>query len=71
MIFHKTNICNSKEKWNIKSCHWFQEAHVLLERHPFPIPKIGDMIRSLEGFTFASSLGLNMGYTQIKLVAYA
>jgi hypothetical protein len=34
--------------------------------HPFPIPKIGDMIRSMEGITFASALDLNMGYYHIK-----
>jgi hypothetical protein len=38
-----------------------------LKRHPFPIAKIGDMIRSMEGFTFASALDLNMGYYHIKL----
>jgi hypothetical protein len=43
----------------------------LLKRHPFPIPKIGDMIRSMEGFTFASVLDLNMGYYHIKLEADA
>jgi hypothetical protein len=33
------------------------------------IPKIGkaDMIRSMEGFTFATALDLNMGYYYIKL----
>jgi hypothetical protein len=41
--------------------------------HPFPIPKIGkaDMIRSMEGFTFASALDLNMDYYHIKLDADA
>jgi hypothetical protein len=39
--------------------------------HPFSIPKIGDMIRSIEGFTFASALDLNMGYYHIKLDADA
>jgi hypothetical protein len=38
-----------------------------LKRHPFPITKIGDMIRSMEGFTFASALDLNMDYYHIKL----
>jgi hypothetical protein len=40
-----------------------------IEYHPFTIPKIGDadMIRSMEGFTFASALDLNMGYYHIKL----
>jgi hypothetical protein len=39
-----------------------------MEYHPFPIPKIGaaDMIRSMEGFTFASALDLNIGYYHIK-----
>jgi hypothetical protein len=41
--------------------------------HPFPIPKIGegDMIRSMEGFTIASALDLNMSYYHIKLDADA
>jgi hypothetical protein len=41
--------------------------------HPFPIPKIGKsgMIRSMEGFTFASALDLNMGHYHIKLDADA
>jgi hypothetical protein len=47
--------------------------NLLLKRHPFPIPKIGeaDMIRSMEGFIFASALDLNMGYYHIKLDADA
>jgi hypothetical protein len=44
----------------------FRKLHLLLKSHPFPIPKIGDMIRSMEGFTFASALDLNMGYYHIK-----
>jgi hypothetical protein len=45
----------------------------LLKRHPFPIPNIGegDMIRSMEGFTFTSALDLNMGYYHIKIDADA
>jgi hypothetical protein len=39
----------------------------LLKCHPFPLPKIGDMIRSMEGFTFASVLELNMSYYHIKI----
>jgi hypothetical protein len=37
--------------------------------YSFPIPKIeeDDMIHSMEGFTFASALDLNMGYYHIKL----
>jgi hypothetical protein len=49
----------------------FRNLNLLLKHksHPFPIPKIGDMIRSMEGFTFASALDLTMGYYHIKLDA--
>jgi hypothetical protein len=47
----------------------FRKPNLLLKHHPFPIPKIGDMIRSMEGLTFASALDLNMGYYHIKLDA--
>jgi hypothetical protein len=43
-------------------------------KHPnqlFPIPNIGDMIHSMEGFTFASAFDLNMGYYHNKLDADA
>ena len=49
----------------------FRKLNSSLKRHPFPIPKIGDMIRSMEGFTFATALDLNMGYYHIKLDADA
>jgi hypothetical protein len=50
-----------------------RRLNLLLKLHPFPIPKIEfrDMIRSMEGFTFASALDLNMGYYHIKLDADA
>jgi hypothetical protein len=38
-----------------------------MQSHSFPIPKIADMNRSMEGFTFTSALDLNMGYYHIKL----
>jgi hypothetical protein len=42
-----------------------------MECHPFPIPMIGkaDMIRSMEGFSIASALDLNMAYYHIKVDA--
>jgi hypothetical protein len=56
-----------KKNGSIRVVTHFRKLNLLLKRHPFPIPKIGDMIRSMEGFTFASALDLNMGYYQIKL----
>jgi hypothetical protein len=49
----------------------FRKLNSLLKYHPFPTPKIEDMIRSMERFTFAGALDLNMGYYQIKLDADA
>jgi hypothetical protein len=40
-----------------------------MKRHPFTIPKVGDMICSMEGFTFASELNLSMGYYHNKIDA--
>ena len=34
---------------------------------PYPIPKIQDMLLKLEGFQYATSLDLNMGYYHIQL----
>jgi hypothetical protein len=49
----------------------FRKLNLLLKLHPFPIPKIEEMIRSMEGFTVASASDLNMGYYHIKLDADA
>ena len=38
-----------------------------IKRKPFPIPKIQDMLLKLEGFKYATSLDLNMGYYHIEL----
>jgi hypothetical protein len=42
-----------------------------IKRKPFPIPKINDLLRKLEGFHLVTSLGLNMGYYHIGLTPYA
>jgi len=60
-----------KKNGTIRVVSDFRKLNSFLKRHPFPIPKIGDMIRSMEGFTFASALDLNMGYYHIKLDADA
>ena len=45
----------------------FRKLNSMLKRKPYPIPKIQDMLQKLEGFQFASSIDLNMGYYTIKL----
>ncbi len=36
-------------------------------KRPFPIPKISTTLQKLEGFTYATTLDLNMGYYTIRL----
>jgi hypothetical protein len=60
-----------KKNGTIRVVTDFRKLNLLLKRHPFPITKIRDMIRSMEGFTFVSALDLNMGYYHIKLDADA
>jgi hypothetical protein len=45
----------------------FREVNKRLVRKLFPIPKICTVLQELEGFTFATSLDLNMGYYTIHL----
>ena len=40
-------------------------------RTPYPIPKISTILQEMEGFTYATSLDLNMGYYTIRLDADA
>ena len=45
----------------------FREVNKRIVRNPYPIPKISDVLQELEGFTFATSFDLNMGYWTIRL----
>ena len=38
-----------------------------LVRKPYPLPRIGETMQKLEGFQYATSLDLNMGYYTIML----
>ena len=45
----------------------FREVNKRLKRKPWPIPKISTVLQELEGFRWATSLDLNMGYYTIRL----
>jgi hypothetical protein len=45
----------------------FREVNKRLVRKPFLLPKISAVLQELEGFTYATALGLNMGYYTIRL----
>jgi hypothetical protein len=45
----------------------FRELNKQIVRKPYPIPKISTTLQELEGFTYATTLDLNMGYFTIRL----
>jgi hypothetical protein len=45
----------------------FRELNKHIVQRPYPIPHIQDMFLHLEGFQYATSLDLNMGYNHIEL----
>jgi hypothetical protein len=45
----------------------FREVNKRLVRKPFPLPKNSTVLQELEGFTYATTLDLNMGYYTIRL----
>ena len=55
----------------LRSLADLRELNKRIKRKPFPLPKINDMLQKLEGFQFATSLDLNMGYYHIQLTPNA
>ena len=47
----------------------FRELNKCIKRKPYPIPHIQNMLMNMEGFQYATSLDLNMGYYYLELSA--
>ena len=56
-----------KKNGTVRFISDFCELNERIPRKPFPTPKIQDLLLKLEGFKYASSLDLNMGYYHIEL----
>jgi transposase InsO family protein len=56
-----------KKDGSVRFISDFRKLNEWIIRSPYPIPKIQDMLHKLEGFMYATSLDLNMGYYHIKL----
>ena len=62
-----TNLHYSEENGGtVRFISDFRELNKRIKRKPF-IPKIQDLLLKLEGFKYATSLDLNMGYYHINL----
>ena len=56
-----------KPNGTVRTVSNFREVNKRLVRKPFPLPKITVMLQEVDGFTYATSLDLNMGYYTIRL----
>ncbi len=56
-----------KPDGSLRSLADLRELNKRIKRKPYPLPKINDILQKLEGFQFATSLDLNMGYYHIEL----
>ena len=48
-----------------------RKVNKVIKRKPFPLRKIQHMLQKLEGFWYATSLDLNMGYYHIMLTPWS
>ena len=55
-----------KKNGTVRFISNFRELNKRIKRKPYPIPKIQDLLLKLEGFKYATSLDLNMGYYHIN-----
>ena len=60
-----------KKNGTVRVVSDFRVLNSLLKTVTFPIPKIQDLLNDLGGFTYATSLDLNMGYYTIRLTPQA
>ena len=56
-----------KKNGTVRFISDFRKVNKIIVRKPYPLPKIDDIIQQLQGFKFATSLDLNIGYYHINL----
>jgi hypothetical protein len=56
-----------KKDHTVRTISDFRELKLCIVRKAYPIPKISTMLQELKGFTYATTLDLNMGYYTISL----
>jgi hypothetical protein len=67
-----THLSNTQEKdATVQFISDFRELNKRIKQKPYPIPRIRDLLLKLEGFQYATTLDLNMGYYHIELSPFS
>ena len=61
----------SKPDGSRRSLANLREVNKMIKRKLFSLPKITDMLQKLEGFMYAISLDLNVGYYHMLLTPFS
>ena len=61
------NIHHTKKDNTVHVVSDFREVSKRIVRKLFPIPKSSTVLQELDGFTYTTTLDLNMGYYTIRL----
>ena len=61
------SFCIAKKNGTIRFLTDFCQLNKRMVRKPYPLPKISQVLKELEGMSYASSLDLSMGYYTIRL----
>ena len=65
LVFHIFLV--PKKQGTISFMARFVEMNKRIVQTPYPIPKISTVLQEIDGFTYATSFDLNMGYCTIRL----
>jgi hypothetical protein len=56
-----------KKQGTVRFISDFRKLNAKIKRKPYPIPRISDVLQQLEGFQYATTLDLNMGYYTVSI----
>ena len=62
-----SHLYHTKKDWTVRFISDFCKLNKWIKRKAYPIPKNQYLLLKLEGFQYATSLDLNMGYYHIEL----
>ena len=57
----------AKKEGTVRFISDFRKLNAKIKRKPYPIPRISDVLQQLEGFKYATTLDLNMGYYTVSI----